>query len=58
MRKQQERDEKLTEIESFNATYIIFQSNVAQYLSYNKTRTKELNDKVSNDQTTMGTLYR
>jgi chromosome segregation ATPase len=45
IRKQTQRDEKLAEIEAFNSHYIHFQTMVANYLSENKTRTKELTDK-------------
>ncbi|CAF0809878.1 unnamed protein product [Brachionus calyciflorus] len=42
LKKQAERDAKLSEIEAFNANLIIFQSNVAAYLSSNKAESTNL----------------
>lgn len=44
--KQAERETKLNEIEAFNASLIIFQSSVDAFMKSNRTKTKELEEKV------------
>lgn len=44
--KQAEREAKLSEIEAFNASLIVFQSSVDAFMNSNKTKSKELEQKV------------